>query len=178
SSDLLYDHFIEVAVAEALDKHAAWYCWHASRRQALLEAMWEKHGAFVHQQIIWAKSRTILTHGWYLWGHEPCFFGWRQGYKPKRIPHADQVPTVWNIASVPAGDHPTIKPIEIFTIPMQQHTARGDLCYEPFSGSGTQLAAGEQLGRLVYAMEIERGFVAVALERLAEMGLSPRLCDL
>jgi len=56
---------------------AAWYCWHASRKQALLESVWEKHGAFVHQQIIWLKDRPILTRSWYMWQHEPCFFGWR-----------------------------------------------------------------------------------------------------
>ncbi len=33
----LYDKFIRVAVAEAITPHAAWYCWHASRRQAMVE---------------------------------------------------------------------------------------------------------------------------------------------
>ena len=32
--------------------------WHASRNLALLESVWEKHGAFfVHQQIIWLQDR-------------------------------------------------------------------------------------------------------------------------
>jgi len=54
----LYDSFIAAAVAEAITEDAAWYCWHASRRQAMLEACWEKAGAFVHQQIIWVKDRV------------------------------------------------------------------------------------------------------------------------
>ena len=40
----LYDGFIAAAVAEAIAEDAAWYCWHASRRQAMLEACWEKAG--------------------------------------------------------------------------------------------------------------------------------------
>ena len=40
----LYDGFIAAAVAEAITEDAAWYCWHASRRQAMLEACWEKAG--------------------------------------------------------------------------------------------------------------------------------------
>jgi ParB-like chromosome segregation protein Spo0J len=52
----LYDGFIAAAIAEAITKDAAWYCWHASRRQAMLEACWEKAGAFVHQQIIWGQG--------------------------------------------------------------------------------------------------------------------------
>ncbi len=55
----LYDGFISAAVAEAIAEDAAWYCWHASRRQAMLEACWEKAGAFVHQQIIWVKDRGV-----------------------------------------------------------------------------------------------------------------------
>ena len=44
--------------------------------------VWEKFGAFVHQQIVWAKDRGILTRSYYLWQHEPCFFGWLKGNKP------------------------------------------------------------------------------------------------
>ena len=58
---------------------------------------------------------------------------------------------------------------------MRQHTKRGGLCYEPFSGSGTQLVAAEQLGRICYGMELSPPFVAVALERLSGLGLKTEL---
>jgi hypothetical protein len=90
----LYDAFIALAVKNAITEDAAWYCWHASRKQALLESVWEKHGAFVHQQIIWLKDRPILTRSWFMWQHEPCFFGWRKGNKPKRVAE-DYPPSVW-----------------------------------------------------------------------------------
>jgi DNA modification methylase len=48
---------------------------------------------------------------------------------------------------------------------MRQHVARGGLCYEPFSGSGSQIMAGEANGRRVFAMEISAAYVDVALER-------------
>ncbi len=175
----LYDGFVACAVEHAIRPDAAWYCWHASRKQALLEAVWERHGAFVHQQIIWAKDRPILTRSWYMWQHEPCFFGWVKGQKPPRV--ADDYPsTVWNLPTIPAGeatDHPTSKPVELFAIPMRQHTRLGELCYEPFSGSGSQHVAGEQTGRLVYGLELQPVYVAVILERLAGMGLEPRLVE-
>ena len=173
----LYDAFVGVAVENAITENAAWYCWHASRKQGLLEAVWEKHGAFVHQQIIWAKDRPILTRSWYMWQHEPCFFGWMKGKKPKRIA-ADYPPTVWAFPTQAPGettDHPTQKPVELFAIPIRQHTRKGDICYEPFAGSGTQLVAAESLGRICHAMELSPPFVAVALERLSEMGLKPEL---
>ena len=175
----LYDAFVGLAVQCAITGTAAWYCWHASRKQALLESVWEKHGAFVHQQIIWVKDRPILTRSWYMWQHEPCFFGWRKGKKPKRVAE-DYPPSVWQFPTQAPGevtDHPTQKPVELFAIPMRQHTAKGDICYEPFSGSGTQLVAAQSLGRVCYAMELSPPFVAVALERMAEMGLEPRLAE-
>lgn len=162
----LYHRFIQTAVAEAIAQEAAWYCWHASRRQAMLEEAWIKAGAFVHCQIIWTKNRPVLTRTWYLWQHEPCLFGWVK--KPKRV-ERQCVSTVWALDTIPNGeerpDHPTPKPIEIFAIPMRQHTAPGDVCYEPFSGSGTQIIAAEQLGRRCYALEIEPRYVDVTIER-------------
>lgn len=163
----LYDGFIGAAVAHAITENAAWYCWHASRRQAMLEAMWEKHGAFVHQQIVWAKDRPVLTRSFYMWQHEPCFYGWVRPNKPPRV--VDEYhSTVWSFPTQSAferTDHPTQKPLALFEIPMTQHTRPGELVYEPFSGSGTQLIAAENLGRQCRAVEIAAPFVAVALDR-------------
>ncbi|HLE61636.1 MAG TPA: DNA methyltransferase [Pyrinomonadaceae bacterium] len=173
----LYDAFVKIAVAHAITEDAAWYCWHASRKQRLLEAVWEKYGAFVHQQIIWVKDRPILTRSWYMWQHEPCFMGWIKGHKPKRVAK-DYPPSVWSFPTIKPGettDHPTEKPLEVFAIPIRQHTNRGDLCFDPFSGSGSQLVAAERLGRVCYAMELSPPFVAVALERVARAGLRPKL---
>jgi DNA modification methylase len=163
----LYDGFIAAAVAEAIAEDAAWYCWHASRRQAMLEACWEKAGAFVHQQIIWVKDRGVLTRSHYLWKHEPCFMGWVRPNRPPKV--ADEtLASTWALPSFAKDDrpdHPTPKPLDAFGIPMRQHVARGGLCYEPFSGSGSQIMAGEANGRRVFAMEISPAYVDVAVER-------------
>ena len=169
----LYDRFIKAAIAEAIDPHAAWYCWHASRRQRMVEESWEKNGAFVHQQIIWTKAnRPILTRSWYLWAHEPCFMGWIKGNKPPRA-SADYGKSVWEIEGLnndERPDHPTPKPLECFAIPMRQHTNNGELCYEPFSGSGSQLIAGEQIGRRVYGLEISPAYCDVIVKRWMALG--------
>jgi len=165
-----YDGFIRVAIEHAITEDAAWYCWHASRHQAMLERVWQRHGAFVHQQIVWVKDRGVLTRSWYLWQHEPCFFGWLKGHKPKRT--ADDYPSsVWQVPTIAPGTktlHPTSKPVELFAIPMRQHTRRGELCYEPFAGSGSQLIAAEQLGRICYGMEIEPRYCDVICRRYYE----------
>jgi len=176
----LYDGFIAAAVTEAITEDAAWYCWHASRRQAMLEACWEKAGAFVHQQIIWVKDRGVLTRSHYLWKHEPCFMGWIKGKRPPKVAE-ETLPSTWQMpgfAKDERPDHPTPKPLDAFGIPMRQHVARGGLCYEPFSGSGSQIMAGEANGRRVYAMEISPAYVDVAVERWqAETGRAAILDD-
>ena len=49
------------------------------------------------------------------------------------------------------------------------------IAFDPFSGSGTTLVTCEQMKRSGRAIEQDPGYVAVALERLAEMGLTPKL---
>ncbi|MBF0108744.1 MAG: DNA modification methylase [Magnetococcales bacterium] len=166
----LYEGFIRNAIDHAIDPHSAWYCWHASKRQAMLESIWEKYGAFVHQQLIWSKTRAVMTRTHYLWGHEPCFFGWIKGNKPPRVSE-EYLSTVWHMAGLEGDDrpeHPTPKPLDCFAIPMKQHVQPGGLCYEPFSGSGSQIMAGEKTGRRVFAMEISPVYVDVAVKRFIQ----------
>ncbi len=168
----LYEGFIRMAMEHAIEPNAAWYCWHASKRQAMVEAVWEKMGALTHQQIIWRKSNTILTRTHYLWKHEPCFFGWIKSNRPPRLQNAEPTPTVWDMDTLTGDErpeHPTPKPLEAFGIPMRQHVAKGGLCYEPFSGSGSQIVAGEANGRRVYAMEISPIYVDVAVKRFQQV---------
>jgi DNA modification methylase len=131
----------------------------------LVEAAWAANGLLVHQQIIWRKEHGVLTFSFYLWRHEPCFFGWKEGHKPRKPPA--NLTTVWDIDQVGQQDgiHPTQKPTEIFAIPIRSHTDPGDACFEPFSGSGSQIIAAEQMGRRCYAMELEPKYVAAAIKR-------------
>ncbi len=48
---------------------------------------------------------------------------------------------------------------------MRKHPKMGDVCFEPFSGSGSQLIAAEQLQRRCFAIELEPVFVDVAVRR-------------
>ncbi len=175
------------------DPRAALYLWHADKRRATIERVAQSLGLIVHQQIIWVKPCMVFGYSFYAWRHEPCVLMWRQGHKPeigvdqRRLTNA--ATTVWPVGFQRSGDpttpeyygdvwsldydgkrrrsgpHPTIKPVEVFAIPMRIHTQPGDLCYEPFSGSGTQIIAAEKLGRRCYAIEKQPVFVDVAVAR-------------
>ena len=160
-----YRKFLTLSL-EHLKPNSAIYQWHAYRRQALVEQAWRESGLLVHQQIIWAKARGVLTHSHYLWAHEPCFYGWVEGHQPSKKPPASER-TIWQLDQQGSSMniHPTQKPLELFLRPIEYHTEVGDLCYEPFLGSGTQLIAAEKLGRVCYAMEREPQYVDVAVKR-------------
>jgi DNA modification methylase len=51
---------------------------------------------------------------------------------------------------------------------MRVHTSVGDICYEPFCGSGSQIIAAERLNRRCFAIEIEPIFCDVAVKRWEE----------
>ena len=156
-------------VVEVVAPHAAIYCWHAHKRCGVIQRVWSDLGILDHQSIVWVKPTPVFGRVFWHFRHEPCMMGWVQGSMPEH--DADHsANSVWELdwegkARVVGNEHPTQKPIEIFARPMRKHTRPGDVCYEPFSGSGSQIIAGEREGRRVYAMEISPVFVDVAVRR-------------
>lgn len=163
-----FKRFLATALPH-LEEHAAIYQWHASSRQAMVQSAWEQAGLHLHQTIVWIKARPVLTRCHYMWQFEPSFYGWLKGKSPKEKPPANSR-NVWEIDQQGEQDgiHPTQKPVEIFRRPLLYHTQPGGLAYEPFSGSGTAIIAGEGTGRRVYAMELSPQFVDVAIIRWQE----------
>ncbi len=156
-------------VVRVIAPKAAIYCWHAHKRQGLISKVWEELGILDHQQVIWVKPTPVFGRVYWHFRHEPCMMGWVQGSQPEHDSD-HQHNSVWEIdwegkARIVGNEHPTQKPVEIFARPMRKHTRPGAVCFEPFSGSGSQLIAAEQLGRRCYAMELEPTFVEVAVRR-------------
>ena len=58
-----------------------------------------------------------------------------------------------------------MKPVEMWRYAIEQHSMRGGVIYEPFSGSGTTIVAAQQTGRICRAMEIMPKYVDVAVRR-------------
>lgn len=159
------------AVAHAIEPAAAWYLWHAHLTQGFFAAA----NVVLHRQIIWKKPGFVLTRsGMYHWSHEPCFFGWIKGNQPPWYGEKNQR-SIWEIGrDAVDAVHPTQKPVELFAIPMRNHTRPSEICYEPFAGSGTQIIAAEQLGRRCFAMELEPRYCDVICARFAKLtGVAP-----
>lgn len=150
------------------------YCWApGGAQQYLTQTMLEDAGYDVRQQIVWVKPMAPLSRSAYHWRHEPCWYAVKKGETARWEGDRKQT-TVWEAASpthIMSGSkedrtiHPTQKPIELFAIPIRNHTRKGDVVYEPFCGSGSQIVAAEQLGRRCFALEIDPRYVDVAVLR-------------
>ena len=63
------------------------------------------------------------------------------------------------------GEHPTMKPVELFAYQMEMSSKKGDNVLDLFGGSGTTKIAAEQLGRSAYLMELDPRYVDVIVNR-------------
>jgi DNA modification methylase len=140
------------------------YIWHAGLKASIVQASLEQAGFVMRAQIVWAKDRLALSRGDYHWQHEPCWYAVRDGGAAHRTNDRTQT-TLWTIPSRDdAGHgHGTQKPVECMARAIRNHA--GAEVYEPFAGSGTTLVACEQHGRRCFAIELEPGYVQIAIDR-------------
>lgn len=144
--------------------------------QAVREA-----GLTVKNMIVWDKGSSGLG-GMYANTHELILFAvnHRQattiaGAKRDRGQRQVHDTNVWRISREYKKLHNAQKPLELVERALRNSSDEGEVVLDPFLGSGTTLAACERMGRLGRGVEIEPRFAAVALERLARLGLEPEV---
>lgn len=153
--------------AWALFPGSVCYVWHGALHSGTVQASLEAEGFQMRAQIIWAKDRFALSRGHYHWRHEPAWYAVRKGRSAKWR-GGRKKDTVWEIPmTVDDGStgHGTQKPVECMRRPIEANSDEGDFVYEPFSGSGSTIIAGEQSARRILAMELSPAYVDVAVRR-------------
>lgn len=99
--------------------------------------------------------------------------------------HGRNRTNVWDYASVNSFKgsrradlalHPTVKPVAMVADAFCDVTRQNDLVLDVFLGSGTSLIAAERCGRRLRGVEIDPGYVDVAIERWCNLtGKEPYL---
>jgi DNA modification methylase len=142
------------------------YVWHAAVHAAAVSDSLVASGFAIRSQIIWAKQNFAIGRGDYHWRHEPCWYAVRKG-KPGHYHGGRKQSTLWEIDKPQKSEtgHSTQKPVECMKRPIENNSKPGDAVYEPFSGSGTTIIAGEMTGRAVHAIELSPAYVDVAVRR-------------
>ena len=142
------------------------YVWHAGNMAHTVAESLIATGLEIRAQIIWAKNNIVISRGHYHPKHEPCWYAVRKSATGHWNGDRKQS-TVWNIDKPMKSEtgHSTQKPVECMKRPIENNSSPGQAVYEPFSGSGTTIIAGEMTGRHIYAIELSPAYVDVAVER-------------
>ena len=141
------------------------YVWHGALHATTVAESLVAAGFAIRSQIIWAKQRLVIGRGDYHWQHEPCWYAVR---KKGHWAGDRKQTTLWQIASRDQDAetvHGTQKPVECMRRPILNNSSPGQAVYEPFLGSGTTVIAAETVGRSCLAMELNPGYVDVAVSR-------------
>ena len=67
------------------------------------------------------------------------------------------------------GEHPTMKPVELFAYQIKNSSRKSDNVLDLFGGSGTTLIACEQLGRNAFIMELDEKYCDVIINRWEQL---------
>ena len=146
-----------------------------SKQWVLLDTTMREVGFHWSATIIWVKHMFVLGASKYHSRYEPLWYGWHGGSKSSFV-GSRKLDDVWEIPRPRISpEQPTMKPIQLILRAIRNSSRRGALVYNPFLGSGSTMVAAEQAGRICAGVEIEPKFVAVCLERMANMGLKPKL---
>lgn len=142
------------------------FVWCASLHAHEVAASLHAHDFDLRSLIVWNKSNFAIGRGDYHWKHEPAWYAVKRGGKSHWQGARDQS-TVWDIAKPAKSEsgHSTQKPVECMRRPIENNSSPGQAVYEPFSGSGTTIIAGEMTGRCVHAIELNPAYVDVAVTR-------------
>lgn len=161
---------------EYADEKCALYVWHQDARRREFMAALDLMDVFVHQIIIWLKPGFVIGRCNYHHRFEPCFHGWPKGARPDFNGERNQS-NVWELGRENDKIHPTQKPVELFSIPIRNHVKSGEICYEPFAGSGTQIIAAHRENVRCFAMEIEPTYCDRILARCEAEGMPVVLAE-
>lgn len=145
------------------------YVWHAGNMAHTVAESLVSNGLQIRAQIIWNKSSLVISRGDYHPKHEPCWYAVRKGKAGHYVGGRKQT-TVWDINKPQKSEtgHSTQKPVECMQRPIENNSSAGQAVYEPFSGSGTTIIAGEMTGRSIHAIELNPAYVDVAVIRWQE----------
>ena len=154
-----------IAADSVMKQGAVFYIWHADAegynfRGAAIDMGWK-----VRQCLIWNKSSLVMSRQDYHWKHEPCLYGWKEGAGHLWASDRKQT-TILNFDRPGRnGEHPTMKPIELFEYCLMNNTKGGDIVLDSFGGSGTTMIACEKSGRTGYLMELDPKYCDVIINR-------------
>ena len=144
---------------------AVFYVWHADSEGYNFRGAAKDAGWTVRQCLIWKKQTMVMGRQDYHWKHEPCLYGWKDGAAHLWATDRKQTTILEFDRPSRNGEHPTMKPVELFAYQMLNNTKGNDRVLDSFGGSGTTAIAAEKHGRNALLMELDPKYCDVIVKR-------------
>jgi len=153
------------AADAVMNEGAVFYIWFADVETynfvgAVRDVEWK-----LAQMLIWVKGSLVMGRKDYHFKHEPCLYGWKEGAGHYWGSDRKQTTVLEFAKPSRNGEHPTMKPVELFAYQIGNSSKVGGIVLDSFGGSGTTAIACEQLGRSARLMELDPKYVDVIVTR-------------
>lgn len=154
------------STADAVMKPGAgFYIWHADSEGYNFRGAARDVGWRIRQCLIWNKNALVLGRQDYHWKHEPCLYGWKDGAAHYWGSDRSQTTVLDFNKPQRNGEHPTMKPVDLFEYQVNNSCPRAGIVLDLFGGSGTTVIACENTGRRARVMELDPRYVDVIVTR-------------
>lgn len=161
------------------------YVAHPDTERVTFETCFKEAGFILRQNLVWVKNTLVLGHSDYHYKHEPILYGFapdgegRLGRGGERWYGDDSQTTVFNVDKPSANRfHPTMKPVELIGLHLDNSLRRGGVVLDPFAGSGSTLIAAHTHGSRACVVELDPRYVDVICARYQGLtGETPERTD-
>lgn len=163
----LYDAFLNCEII--LKAGGSIYVAHADLEGLNFRKAFNDVGFKLRSTIIWNKNALVMGRSDYHWKHEPILYGWKSGASHKWNGDRKQT-TVWDCHKPSKNEeYPTMKPIELVSIAINNSSFLNDSVLDLFLGSGTTMVTAHQLKRKCYGMELDPQYCQVIIDRMLKL---------
>ena len=155
-------------MVDQCESGAAAYCFHADTEGLNFRTAFIDAGFHLAGCCIWVKDSLVLGRSDYQWQHEPVLYGFLQNGKHHWYSDRKQT-TIWNFKKPKRNEnHPTSKPLDLLSYPIQNSSQENAIVLDTFGGSGSTLMAAELTNRICYTMELDEKYASVILRRYVD----------
>lgn len=149
---------------------ASAYVFHADTEGLNFRTAFVDAGFHLAGCCIWVKDSLVLGRSDYQWQHEPVLYGFLKNGKHSWYSDRKQT-TIWNFKKPKRNEnHPTSKPLDLLSYPLQNSSQENAVVIDTFGGSGSTLMACELTNRICYTMELDEKYASVILRRYVDNG--------
>lgn len=163
----LYDFY--TALGSYTKAGGTWYVWQPDKFINVFLNSFIDSGLKFSCLNVWVKNTLVLGRGDYHSKHETCLYGWKEGAAHNWYSDRKQTTVLEFNKPNRNGEHPTMKPVELFAYQIGNSSKKGDIVADGFGGSGTTMVACEQMGRSAYLVEFDPKYCQVIVDRMLKL---------